>query len=125
MRSFSDFFFVALLPLSYRLGKFRTSYAIGFAICKATGSSFSSFKLLLVDLTVFPNLNLRLGKIKLFTTVCIAKFLSFCSHAETLWRRGVVVITAAQLNSTKSELRLCAGSNPARGVLEIRDGEDL
>ena len=27
--------------------------------------------------------------------------------------------------STKSELRLCAGSNPARGVSEIRDGEDL
>ena len=42
-----------------------------------------------------------------------------------LWRRGVVVITTAQLHSTKPELRLCAGSNPARGVSEIRDGEDL
>ena len=31
----------------------------------------------------------------------------------------------AQLHSTKPELRFCAGSNPARGVLEIRDGEDL
>ena len=41
------------------------------------------------------------------------------------WRRGVVVITAAQLHSTKPELRFCAGSNPARGVSEIRDGEDL
>ena len=41
------------------------------------------------------------------------------------WRRGVVVITTAQLHSTKSELRFCAGSNLARGVLEIRDGEDL
>ena len=41
------------------------------------------------------------------------------------WRRGVVVITTAQLHSTKSELRFCAGSNPARGVSEIRDGEDL
>ena len=41
------------------------------------------------------------------------------------WRRGIVVITTAQLHSTKPELRLCAGSNPARGVLEIRDGEDL
>ena len=39
--------------------------------------------------------------------------------------RGVVVITTAQLNSTKSEFRFCAGSNPARGVSEIRDGEDL
>ena len=37
------------------------------------------------------------------------------------WRRGVVVITTAQLYST----RFCAGSNPARGVSEIRDGEDL
>ena len=38
---------------------------------------------------------------------------------------GVVVITTAQLHSTKSKLRLCAGSNPPRGGLEIRDGEDL
>ena len=41
------------------------------------------------------------------------------------WRRGVVVITTAQLHSTKPELRLCASSNSARGVSEIRDGEDL
>ena len=32
------------------------------------------------------------------------------------WRRGVVVTTTAQLHSTMSELRFCAGSNPARGV---------
>ena len=37
----------------------------------------------------------------------------------------VVVITTAQLHSTKTELRSCAGSNPARGVSEIRDGGDL
>ena len=42
-----------------------------------------------------------------------------------MWRRGVVVITTAQLHSTKPELRFCTGSNPARGVSEIRDGEDL
>ena len=42
-----------------------------------------------------------------------------------LWRRGVVVITAAQLHSTKPELWFCAGSNPAHGVSEIRDCEDL
>ena len=42
-----------------------------------------------------------------------------------LWRRGVVVITTAQLHLTKPELRFCAGSNPARGVSEIRDMEDL
>ena len=40
-------------------------------------------------------------------------------------RRGVVVITTAQLHSAKPEVRLCASSNPARGVSEIRDGEDL
>ena len=41
------------------------------------------------------------------------------------WRRGVAVINTAQLHSTKPELRLCTGSNPARGVSEIHDGEDL
>ena len=41
------------------------------------------------------------------------------------WRRSVVVITTAQLHSTKSELRLCAGSKPARDVSEIRNVEDL
>ena len=41
------------------------------------------------------------------------------------WRHGVVVVTTAQLHSTKPGLRFCAGSNPARGVSEIRDGEDL
>ena len=38
---------------------------------------------------------------------------------------GVMVITTAQLHSTKSELKFCTGSNPARGVSEIRDSEDL
>ena len=42
-----------------------------------------------------------------------------------IWRRGIVVITTAQLHSTKLELRFCAGSKHARGVSEIRDGEDL
>ena len=41
------------------------------------------------------------------------------------WRHGVVVITTAQLHSTNPELKFCADSNPARGVSEIRDGEDL
>ena len=41
------------------------------------------------------------------------------------WRCGVVVITTAQLHSSKSELRFCAGSYPACGMSEIRDGEDL
>ena len=40
-------------------------------------------------------------------------------------RRGVVVIATAQPHSIKPELRFRAGSKPARGLLEIADGEDL
>lgn len=40
-------------------------------------------------------------------------------------RRGAIVVTTAQRHTTKPELTFCAGSRPARGVLEIRDGEDL
>ena len=42
-----------------------------------------------------------------------------------LWYRGMVVISTAHLHSTNPEVRLSAGSNPARGVSEIRDAEDL
>ena len=42
---------------------------------------------------------------------------------QQMWRRGVVVIATAELHSTKRELRFRAGSNPARGVSEIRDDE--
>ena len=41
-----------------------------------------------------------------------------------LWWRGVVVITTAQLHSTKPEHRFCTVSNPACNVSEIRDGKD-
>ena len=57
-----------------------------------------------------------------FVTIGVVVVAPWCSG---LWRCGVVVITTAQLHSTKPELRFCAGSNPARGVSEIRDGEDL
>ena len=43
----------------------------------------------------------------------------------TIWRCGVVVTTAVQLHSKKPKLRFCAGSNPACGVSEIRNGKDL
>ena len=46
-------------------------------------------------------------------------------HCAPQWCRGVVIITTAQLHSTKPELRFCTGSNPARDVSKIRDGEDL
>ena len=37
----------------------------------------------------------------------------------------VVVVTTAQLHSTKPELRFCTGWHPACGVSKICDGEDL
>ena len=48
-----------------------------------------------------------------------------CENHLIQWRCGVVDIATAQLHSTKPELKFCAGSNPAHGVSEIRDGEDL
>ena len=41
------------------------------------------------------------------------------------WCHGVVVITTAQIHSSKPELRFCKGSKPACSVSEIWDGEDL
>ena len=41
------------------------------------------------------------------------------------WRCGVAVITTTQLHATKSELRFCAGSNPASSVSEICNDEKL
>ena len=43
----------------------------------------------------------------------------------SLCRGGVAVISTAQLHSPKLGPGFCAGSNPARGVSKIRDGEDL
>ena len=37
----------------------------------------------------------------------------------------LMVLTTAKLHSTRPELRFCVGLSPARGVSEIRDGEDL
>ena len=52
-----------------------------------TAFSSSSFKLDLVDLTVFPDSNLRLAKInKPLTPVCVSKFSRFCSHASSFLR---------------------------------------
>ena len=38
---------------------------------------------------------------------------------------GIAVILTAQLHSSKPELVFYTGSNPARGVSKIRDGENL
>ena len=44
---------------------------------------------------------------------------------KMLWRHDLVAITTAQLHSTNPELRFFTGSSPARGVSEIRNGDDL
>ena len=51
--------------------------------------------------------------------------ISMISMISILRRRSLVVITNAQLHSTRLELMFCAGSNPGRSVLVFRDGEDL
>ena len=51
--------------------------------------------------------------------------LSARTGKNIVWRRGVVVVTTAQLHSTKPELKFCGGSNPAHGMGEICDSEDL
>ena len=50
-----------------------------------------------------------------------------CMKMDVCMKRccGVVVITIAQLYSTKPELSFCAVSNLARSMSDIRDGEDL
>ena len=41
------------------------------------------------------------------------------------WCGGVVIITTTQLHLSKPVLMFCGGSNPARSMSEIHDGEDL
>ena len=51
-----------------------------------------------------------------------------CKHVKKinqhLWIRSAVVMTTSKLHSTKSKLRFCAGSNLARTLTEICDGEN-
>ena len=51
--------------------------------------------------------------------------LNMQSVSSLLWRRGVAVIITVPLHSTKTQLRLGAGSNTACDVSEIGEGEDL
>ena len=69
------------------------------------------------------NKTLRLSSVNLSAkTIIIIMVAPSCSG---YWRCGVVVITTAQLHSTKPELRFYGVSNTAHGVSEIRDSEDL
>ena len=45
--------------------------------------------------------------------------------SKKTWCHGAVVISTAQLHSSKPEVKFCAGSNPASSKSKIRDGEDL
>ena len=74
----------------------------------------------------------RLDVDSLFTNIPLDKTIDICIDSlykddvnSPLWCYGVVVITTVQLHSTKPELRFCTGSNPACGLSEICDGEDL
>ena len=73
------------------------------------------------SLRIFEKLKL-LQKREIPRVYTFGKNLTFFSAS---WCRGVVVITTTKLHSTKPELRFCAGSNPARSVSKIHDGEDL
>ena len=57
---------------------------------------------------------------KLPNVLAITSFFRIISSFPLSW-----VVTTIAIHSTKPELRFCAGSNHARGVSEIRDGEDL
>ena len=74
------------------------------------------------------------SNLRLHSTCCsvsspFSAFCSFYPHFPTflslLLCSCVVVITAAQLHSTKSEIRFCIDWNPTCGVLEIYDDEIL
>ena len=57
--------------------------------------------------------------------VPVSWFLLVCVVLWRNWHLGVVVITTAQLYLAKPNFRFCEGSNPACGVSEILDCEDL
>ena len=77
---------------------------------------------LFLDIHMKYNWKSIIGLLKYYT---LHKTHFALQYWQPYWCRGVVVITTAQLHSTKPELRFCAGSNPACSVSEIRDGEDL
>ena len=67
-------------------------------------------------MALVQSLTAWVSKLYLYVKRCLVSY---------LWRPGIVDITTAQLHSTKSELKFCAGSNSAGSVSEIRDGKNL
>ena len=57
--------------------------------------------------------------------LCVFTKYTICKYATYPWYCCVVVITTAQIHSTKPDLRFCTSSNPAYGISEICDGNNL
>ena len=67
-------------------------------------------------------------KIKLRVSLeFLVEIFYFCRYELRFcfYQTKVVVITIVQLQPTKTELRFCISSNPAWGVSEIQNGEDI
>ena len=77
------------------------------------------------DMKHRPQITTKFQELNVLHLHCQHPFHYLVLRETNLMARGVVVITTAQLHSTKPELRFCTGLFLARGVSEIRDGEDL
>ena len=122
----------------FRSKKLKLDHSFKFKIDGKRIISIHSLKYLGVLLDEHISCNEQVYQIKLKLNRVIGILSKLHSHAYlNTWRIayyslvitttlcGLVVITTPQLHSTKPELRFFAGSNPAHGVSEIRDGEDL
>ena len=68
-----------------------------------------------------------LWQIKMMKNVAKQVFITsnLCDEDDGVVVFSVVIFNTAQIYSTKSELKFCAGSIPAHGVSKICDGENL
>ena len=99
-------------------GKFRTLWTLREVYLYQTFKNEFLFKFHI------PKFTNGLWNLKTEILVFMKTLLSSLVLPE-LWSCGVVVITTAQLHLTKPEIRFCAGSNPAHGMSETCEGEDL
>ena len=96
------------------------------AIIKSSLTHLCGFKLLVL----LPSSESKV-KFRQASNLCKRVLKSARNVPQDFWQiissslPDVVVITTAQLYSTKLELRFFAGSNPARGMSEIHNGGDL
>ena len=85
-----------------------------------------------IEMTLIMNFKISVtllqGKLKRWHWIqptTFIKMLGLIHRANILWRLWIFVNTTAQLHLTSPELRFCVVSNLARGVSEIRYGEDF